>query len=267
MDAHAGRQELGRSDDRAEPAHPDSEYSIKRVRTDEIELPENKVLSYKMPERPQVADPTGTRDVKPVLEPAAVIPTAPATSAPVVVHVPVAAKETAAVAKAPPGNLGFWDRLVYLFTGKAPGASAAEPAPARSEPRRDGHRDGPRDRDRNRSRHGGDRDRPRHGGGDRDRGRDRDRGAHGRDRHRDKDGGRDRQREPGRSAGGEHGRDRGASQPPREAPRDAPREAQREQPPRERDPQRDAERQAQRERQRERQREQQAAANANATWW
>jgi ribonuclease E len=240
------------------------EYSIKRVRTDEIDLPENKVLSYKMPERPQVADPTGTRDIKPVLEPAAVIPTAPATSAPVVVHVPVAAKETAAVAKAPPGNLGFWERLVYLFTGKAPGAVAAEPALPRSEPRRDGHRDGPRDRDRNRSRHGGDRDRPRHGGADRDRGRDRDRGAHGRDRHRDKDGGRDRQREPGRSAGGEHGRDRGASQPPRDATRDAPREGQRDQQPRERDPQRDAERQAQRERQRERQREQQAAANANA---
>src|SRR6188472_1728390 len=135
------------------------EYSIKRVRSDEIDLPENKVLSYKMPERPQVADPTGTRDVKPVLEPAAVIPTAPATSAPVVVHVPVAAKETAAVAKAPPGNLGFWDRLVYLFTGKAPDAVAAEPALPRSEPRREGHRDGPRDRDRNRSRHGGDRDR------------------------------------------------------------------------------------------------------------
>src|SRR5689334_17177410 len=30
------------------------EYSIKRVRSDETELPENKVLSYKMPERPQV---------------------------------------------------------------------------------------------------------------------------------------------------------------------------------------------------------------------
>src|SRR6476646_447237 len=75
------------------------EYSVKRVRTDEIDLPENKVLSYKMPERPQVADPTGTRDVKPVLEPAAVIPTAPTTSAPVVVHVPVPAKETAVAVK------------------------------------------------------------------------------------------------------------------------------------------------------------------------
>jgi len=239
------------------------EYSIKRVRTDEVDLPENKVLSYKMPERPQVADPTGTRDVKPVLEPAAVIPTAPATAAPVIVHVPVAAKETAPAAKALPGNLGFWARLVYLFTGKAPGA-AAEPAPARSEPRRDGgHRDH-RDRDRNRSRHGGDR----HREGGRDRDRDRDRGAHGRDRHRDKDGrhrdkdgGRDRHREHGRGGrDGEPGRDRDAAQ----APREGQREGQRDQQPRERDPQRDAERQAQRDRQRERQREQQAAANAAA---
>ena len=127
------------------------EYSIKRVRTDEIDLPENKVLSYKMPERPQVADPTGTRDIKPVLEPAAVIPTAPATSAPVVVHVPVPAKEAAVAAKTHPANLGFWSRLVYLFTGNAPAArsaKAAESAPTRSEPRRDGHRDGHRDRDR-----------------------------------------------------------------------------------------------------------------------
>jgi ribonuclease E len=243
------------------------EYSIKRVRTDEVELPENKVLSYKMPERPQVADPTGTRDVKPVLEPAAVIPTAPTTSAPVVVHVPVPAKETAVSVAAPPRGLGFWARLSYLFTGDVPAnAVTASPAPSAREPRRDGPRDGNRDRDRSRPRHGsGER------GRDRDRDRDRDRGAHGRDRHRDKDGrhrdkdaGRDRHREHGRSAGGEHGRDRDAAPPPREPVRDLPRDAQREQPPRERDPQRDAERQAQRERQRERQREQQAAANANA---
>jgi ribonuclease E len=237
------------------------EYSIKRVRTDEIDLPENKVLSYKMPERPQVADPTGTRDIKPVLEPAAVIPSAPATAAPVIVHVPVPAKETAAPVPTHPANLGFWSRLVYLFTGSAPAAKAAEPAPARSEPRRDGPRDGNRDRHRerdgHRSRHGGDRHREKEGG------RDRDRGAHGRDRNRDrdrdrdrKDGGRDRHREHGRSGGGgDTPRDRDA------APAPAPREGQRNEQPRERDPQRDAERQAQRERQRERQREQQAAAN------
>src|SRR6188474_2625360 len=75
------------------------EYSIKRVRTDEIDLPENKVLSYKMPAPPVVADPSSTKPEKPQLEPAAVIPTAPATSAPVVVHVPVPAKETAVAAK------------------------------------------------------------------------------------------------------------------------------------------------------------------------
>ena len=241
------------------------EYSIKRVRTDEIDLPENKVLSYKMPERPQVADPTGTRDIKPVLEPAAVIPTAPATSAPVVVHVPVPAKDVAAAVAAPPVGLGFWARLAYLFTGKAPeGAKTQAQAQARSEPRRDGNRDGQRDRgDRNRPRHGGDRNREREGG------RDRDRSAHGRDRHRDKDG-RHRDKDGGgRDRHREHGRDRDAAPPPREAAREAPREAQRDpqprdQQPRERDPQRDAERQAQRERQRERQREQQAAANANA---
>jgi len=239
------------------------EYSIKRVRTDEVDLPENKVLSYKMPERPQVADPTGTRDIKPVLEPAAVIPTAPATAAPVVVHVPVAAKESVAATRSHPANLGFWSRLVYLFTGSAPASKAAEPAPARSEPRREAHRDH-RDRDRNRPRHGGDR----HREGGRDRDRDRDRSAHGRDRHRDKDGrhrdkeggGRDRHREHGRGGGrdAEPNRDRDS------AAAQAPREGHRNDPPRERDAQRDAERQAQRDRQRERQREQQAAANANA---
>src|SRR6187455_2011415 len=123
------------------------EYSIKRVRGDEIDLPENRQLSYKIPATPAVADPSGTKPEKPQLEPAAVIPTAPATSAPVVVHVPAAAKETVAVAKAPPANLGFWSRLVYLFTGSAPEIKAAEPALPRSEPRREGHRDGPRDRD------------------------------------------------------------------------------------------------------------------------
>jgi ribonuclease E len=248
------------------------EYSIKRVRTDEIDLPENKQLSYKMPERPQVADPAGTRDVKPVLEPAAVIPTAPATSAPVVVHVPVpAAAAVAAAPAAPPDGLGFWARLAYLFTGKAPEgtAPAAASAPSRGEPRREGNRD----RDRNRP--GG-----RHRDGERDRGRDR--GAHGRDRN-SRHGGRDAgsrdggNREGGNREGGErggrdrhsHGRDRDASrdagrEPKRDAPRDQapPREAQAPRDP-QRDAQREAERQAQRERNRERQREQQAAAAAN----
>src|SRR4051812_16293386 len=91
------------------------EYSIKRVRADEADLAENKVLSYKMPAPPPVADPSGTKPEKPQQEPAAVVPTAPATSAPVIVHVPTpaAAAAPAAVA-APPSGLGFWSRLVYL---------------------------------------------------------------------------------------------------------------------------------------------------------
>src|SRR3954467_3885930 len=100
------------------------EYSLKRVRSDEIELPENKVLSYKMPAPPAVADPSGTKQEKPQQEPAAVVPTAPATAAPVVVHVPLPAP--AAAPAAPPAGLGFWARLAYLFTGKAP--AGAEPA-------------------------------------------------------------------------------------------------------------------------------------------
>jgi ribonuclease E len=225
------------------------EYSIKRVRTDEVELPENKTLSYKMPERPPAVEPSGTKIEKPQLEPAAVVPTAPATSAPVVVHVPVA-PATVAAPVAPPAGLGFWARLAYLFTGKAPiGATTQTQTTSRNEPRRDGHRDGNRDRDRSRPRHGG----------DRDRGRDRDRSAHG--RGRDKDGNRDRdanrdRKEGSRDGGGrdrhrEHGA-RDAAQPPREGSREQPR-----------DPQRDAERQAQRDRNRERDRDRQRDPQAN----
>jgi ribonuclease E len=229
------------------------EYSLKRVRTDEIELPENKQLSYKMPERPQVADPSGTKEHKPQLEPAAVVPTAPATVAPVVVHVPAPAAAAQAPLAPPPG-LGFWARLTYLFSGKAPAGAVAEPAPnrERKEPR-----DGPRHRDR---------DRP-HG---RDRHRDRDARGHGRDRHKDRDGSRDRDR-------GDRHRDKEGNRPPRDrdghrdhggrdvaqAQAQPPREPNRDQN-RERDPQREAERQAQRERNRERQKEQQAAAAAAA---
>src|SRR5690349_2088471 len=231
------------------------EYSIKRVRADETELAENKVLSYKMPVAPAVADPSGTKQEKPQQEPAAVVPTAPATAAPVIVHVPAPAA-AANVVVAPTG-LSFMQRLVYLFTGKPPeGAVAA--APAREEgrrPQRDRHRD--RDRDGRHHRRDGERDRSRsaHGRRDKEGGRDggRDRHRDG-ERHRDKDG----HREGGRHRDGQ--RDPGQ----RDAASQAQRDAQRDQN-RERDQQREAERQAQRERQRERQREQQAAANAAAT--
>ncbi|HET7809787.1 MAG TPA: Rne/Rng family ribonuclease [Steroidobacteraceae bacterium] len=242
------------------------EYSIKRVRADETELAENKILSYKMPVAPAVADPSGTRQEKPQQEPAAVVPTAPATAAPVVVHVPAPAAAAAAPV-APPAGLGFWARLAYLFTGKVP-ADSEPAAPSREEGRRS-HRDGQRHRDRDRDgrshRHG-----ERHRDGER--GRDRDRGAHG--RHRDKDGhregGRDRDRHGSRQGSRDAGRETGRDANRESAQRDsaqsqAQRDAQREQN-RERDQQRQAERERQREQQRqrdaERQREQQPAAAA-----
>ena len=80
-----------------------------------------------MPERPQVA----IRPARATSSPCRTrgrVPTAPATSAPVVVHVPVPVKEVAAAVKTS-ANLGFWSRLVYLFTGSAP-AAVAEQAPA-----------------------------------------------------------------------------------------------------------------------------------------
>ena len=238
------------------------EYGIKRIRTDEIDLVENKVLSYKMPERPQVKDPSGTKEHKPQLEPAAVVPSAPATAAPVVVHVPAPAPEAREVKPVgPPPGLGFWARLGYLFSGKVPaGTETAQPAPNRDRKEsRDGHRN--RDRDRPQGR---------------DRNRDRDRQAHGRDRHRDRDrdgnrerGDRDRNRDRhgqrDKEAPRDHaGRDATQAQQReqnRDQPRDQPRDQNRDQN-RERDTQREAERQAQRERNRERQREQQAAPAA-----
>jgi ribonuclease E len=235
------------------------EYSIKRVRTDEIDLPENRQLSYKMPERPVVAEPSGTKPEKPQLEPAAVVPTAPATAAPVVVHVPAPA--AAAAVAAPPAGLGFWARLAYLFTGKAPEGAAAPAAP-RDEGRRPhrGDRDRPRDRDRDARPH-------RHRDGERDRSRDRGaRGRHDKDGHRE--GGRDHRGDRDRNRDRNGGRHRDKDGHREAAPRDGNPPPQREpsrEPNRERDQQRDAERQAQRERQRERQREQQAAANAAAS--
>src|SRR5499427_9878707 len=57
------------------------EYSIKRVRDDEMELPEQRQATYLMPTAPEVAEP-GTQERKPSQEPAAVAPLMPSTSAP-----------------------------------------------------------------------------------------------------------------------------------------------------------------------------------------
>src|SRR5499425_179321 len=81
------------------------EYSIKRVRTDEVDLPENKTLSYLMPSAPEVAEPGAAQDKKPAQEAPAVATMLPSTTAPSApAPAPVAAP--AAVAQA-----GFWSRF------------------------------------------------------------------------------------------------------------------------------------------------------------
>jgi ribonuclease E len=165
------------------------EYSIKRVRHDEMELPEQRQATYLMPSTPEIAEP-GAQDRKPPQEAPAVSPLLPSTSAPSPAHhatAPPAAGVTSAQGS-------FWTRFKRMLAGepasppvpeRAPEASAAPAAraPRRDEgQRRDGRRDharhgryadGPR-RDRDGRRDGRDRDRSREHG-DRDRGRDRDR--------------------------------------------------------------------------------------------
>src|SRR5579862_5967793 len=58
------------------------EYSIRRVRDDEVDMPENKQLSYLMPTAPAVPEPGSARDRKPPTEPPAVATLLPTTSAP-----------------------------------------------------------------------------------------------------------------------------------------------------------------------------------------
>ncbi len=195
------------------------EYSIRRVRDDEMDLPEHKQPTYLMPAAPEVGEPGIAQDKKPQLETPAVATLLPATSAPMSAPAaaPVAASAPAALAAG--GGGGFWSRFKKMLAGE-PAPAAAEPAPqastpaaARSPRREEGRYDSRRERPRH-SRSGGEgtrRDRGdgrrSEGGRDRDRNRDhRSSSSSGGDRNRDRDGG----RRPERS--GERG-----PAPPREA--------------------------------------------------
>ena len=70
-------------------------YSIKRVRDDEMDLPEHKQATYLMPTAPEVVEPGSAQDKKPQVEPAAVATLLPATAAP-------AARTPAPARAAPP---------------------------------------------------------------------------------------------------------------------------------------------------------------------
>jgi ribonuclease E len=145
-------------------------YSLRRIRDDEKELPENTTVSYQLADQPVVEDEAiGTRDKKPVGEVPLVPSILPAASAPIIpMPVPVVAPPPPVVA-AP--QVGIFVRLWRFFfgTGASEQTTVAASSPATAprdrpqrDPRHDRYRSGGGDRDRNRS--GGDRDR-----GDRDR--------------------------------------------------------------------------------------------------
>jgi ribonuclease E len=186
------------------------EFSIRRIRDDEIEAPENKRLSFQMPTPAQVADPAGTREKKAEPEPAVVPTFLPPTPAPIIVHVPApAAAVDAAPAPvqvlAPVPEIGALRRFKRWLFGDpvVPMAATSTPAAAQADgggrgDGRPGQGSGSGSRDRNdrgrdgRRRGGSDRDRPRGEA----RGRDRDRGERPRDGDRQRD--RDRPRDPAR---------------------------------------------------------------------
>jgi ribonuclease E len=204
------------------------DYTIRRLRDDEVELPENKQVSYLMPTPPEVTEPGTARDKRPPAEPAAVATLLPATAAPVIAHqpAPVAEPVAPAAAAAAIPNGGIWGRIKRFF-GDEPAPTpqpvvAEEPVaaakPAASSSRGDGRRDGRREhsrghrhadggsrRDRgDRGDRGGERSGERGGGerGDRLEGRDNRERGEGRS-----SGGRDRHRGGGERSGGERGRD------------------------------------------------------------
>jgi ribonuclease E len=192
------------------------EYSIKRVRDDEMELPENKQATYLMPTAPEVAEPGSAQDRKPPAETPAVATLLPATSAPVSAAAPAAAPAPAAVH----AHESFWSRFRKLLAGEsASSASASEPVgelgatvtasvPRRDEgQRRDGRREHPRH-----SRYA-DRARRERGEGRRGEGRDRDRNRDNRDRDRDRnrDAGRRHERSADVGAGERSAHERGGS--------------------------------------------------------
>ncbi len=244
------------------------EYSIKRVRDDEMELPENKQLSYLMPVAAEVADP-GLGEKKPQAEAAAVATLLPTTAAPIITPppAPVAAPAPVVVAAGQRTAARSFEAYVARPPGGCPGdprarGTAEAPSAARPDTRsaerhaadRDGRRHG---RDRDRSRGGRDgRGRDRHRGGERDRNTTGDdRGA---DRNADRGAERGADRGTERAAGGERaprgerqdrnrdgqgnrqgGRDGGRDHAPREPGARDQGNRDRDRPPREREPERE----------------------------
>ncbi len=142
-------------------------YTLRRIRDDEKELPENTTVSYQLADQPTVDDSNiGNRDKKPQGDVPLVPSILPASAAPIV-PMPVPAPEPAPVAAAPQAGalVRFWR---WLFGSSAGDASVAAPSspPPQTQRDRPAHRDARQDRyrggaDRDRNRDRGDRDRNR----------------------------------------------------------------------------------------------------------
>jgi ribonuclease E len=186
-------------------------YTLRRIRDDEKELPENNTSSYQLADQPVLDDSNiGNRDKKPPSEAPLVPSILPASAAPIVpMPTPEAAPEPtpppAPVVIAPPPTKGIFVRVwEWLFGSKvvtAEVASApkpASPAPPDRPPHREARQDRFRSRDQNRG----------------------DRGDRNRDPRRDgqRDAPRDGQRDPRRDEPRRDGR------PPRR-PENAPERA------------------------------------------
>ncbi|MBS0613877.1 MAG: Rne/Rng family ribonuclease [Proteobacteria bacterium] len=164
-------------------------YTLRRVRQDEKDLPENNAVSYQIPETPVIDDSeVGNRDKKPIGE-AALVPSIMPSATPM--PTPAPAEPLAAAAPAPAPPVGIFVKLWRFFFGTG--------APEATLPERAVRRDHPQSRGENRAR------------GDRDhhRGRDRDRNDRSRDRSRDgrHDAQGERGREGRRDGSREGGRD------------------------------------------------------------
>ena len=171
-------------------------YTLRRIRDDEKELPENSTVSYQLADQPTIDDSNiGNRDKKPQGDVPLVPSILPASAAPIT-PMPVPAPAPAPVAAPQAGALvRFWR---WLFGS---GPSAAETVAPSSSTDTQRHRPAHRDARHDRYRSGS-------SGGDRDRNRDRG------DRDRNRDVRRDGQREPRRD-GRPRGENRGDSAPRR----------------------------------------------------
>ncbi len=182
-------------------------YTLRRVRDDEKELPENTTASYQLADQPILDDSNiGSRDKKPQSEAPLVPSILPASAAPIIpMPIPAPAMAPAPVETVQEGALvRLWKWLFGTKPAASPGTSVAPTPAQRGRPRRESSsregggrsesssRDGSPQRERYRSNSGADRDRSR-----------------GRDVRRDG---------PGRDAAG------------RDAPRDSTREPRRDRP-------------------------------------